>query len=167
MLKAKYLILSSLVISLNASAESYLGPYLDYADVINVVPVMAPQFNREVCGDEIVGYTTEPAKKSNSIEAFFGSVFGSSSNHRTEQGASKDSDTTGIQSTGNQISDNHSPSGEVTVPIFHRVCHQVPDSPARIDGYKVTYVFGGHEFTSIMAKIPGARVRVAVNAIPQ
>jgi uncharacterized protein YcfJ len=67
---------------------------------------------------------------------------------------------------GDRVQNNNNGGGTVTEQPVQR-CHTVDRWETRVNGYAVTYEYRGHEYTSVMPRDPGDRLRLRVSLTPR
>lgn len=178
------LLMMSLMLAMPAIGADYYGNY-DYAEVIDVEPLyrdVAVSVPRQVCRIEIheePGATyqrrdTRMSPASTILGGFIGAVVG----HQLGHGGGRDAATLAGAVVGAAVGRDVGRrrgeySGAETVYVPSRreereVCRTRYEErfERQIDGYLVTYRYGGRVQRTQMAQDPGARIRVRVSVDP-
>lgn len=149
----------------------------DYARVIDVDPIVrrvrVTTPDRE-CWNETQEVAPRPSSSTGSVilGTLIGGVIGHQigHNHRDGHVATVGGAIAGA-AIGNQIGQQRAARNSQAVPYERTVerCNVVyrDDYEERIDGYRVTYVYNGREYTTRMPYDPGNRIRVDVNVRPE
>jgi len=152
------------------------GPsYGDYAEVVRTVPVVrtvqVSQPQRE-CWDEEVERPVSSASSGNLGATVFGGLVGAAVGHRLgrghgSRGLATAAGTVVGAAVGNGLSRRATTDETYRVDNVRR-CRvtQETHTEERIDGYDVTYRYGGETFTTRMAYDPGRQIRVRVSVAP-
>lgn len=167
-----------------ALADPPRGPYggrydrggeFDYADVVHVEPlrrqVRVSEPVRE-CWEETVYASSGPFSSSHIGGTLFGSALGTVVGNQVGHGRGKDVARIAGALIGGAI--GHSVSvdrqrlrGDDGARRVERCDVSYRDSyEERIDGYEVTYEYGGREYVTRMPYDPGERIRVRVDVTP-
>lgn len=67
---------------------------------------------------------------------------------------------------GDRVENNNNGGGTVTERQVQR-CRTVDRWETRVNGYAVTYEYRGHEYTSVLPRDPGDRLRLRVSLTPR
>jgi uncharacterized protein YcfJ len=66
---------------------------------------------------------------------------------------------------GDRMENSNNGGGAITERQVQR-CHTVDHWETRVNGYEVTYEYRGHEYTSLLPRDPGERLRLRVSLTP-
>ncbi len=152
--------------------ETFRHGYTDWARVVQVEPiyrtVTLSRPHRE-CWEEEVAYPADDGEGDAALGMIVGGVLGGALGHNLQHG----SDTAKIagavigSAIGHDVAVNrhrrHGPRYGWT-----QRCQTVQErhEEQRLDGYRVTYRYRGHTFTTRMDHDPGRRLRVRVDVRP-
>ena len=169
--------------------------YYDYAEVVDVDPILRRSWEstpRQECRSEPVrveyldrkdrGRHRETSHQSTALPTLVGGVLGGVLGKQFGDGHGRTALTIAGALIGASIGKNaatrsdldRGPQGnsrarpyEVRHEMRER-CTFVEDfhEVERVDGYRVTYLYKGHEFVRNMAEYPGSRVRIRVHVSP-
>ncbi len=145
--------------------------YTDYARVVNVEPiyrtVSLSRPHRE-CWQEEVAYPEDDGVGDAALGMIVGGVIGGALGHNLQH----DGDTGKIagavigSAIGHDVATRRHRRGYRTGWTERCTTVQERYSEERLDGYRVTYRYKGHTFTTRMDHDPGRRLRVRVNVLP-
>lgn len=151
----------------------------DYADVVSVEPLfrrVRTTVPRRECWDEEVSVRTRDRNRrsgSSLGSVIAGSVIGGVVGHQFGSGSGNDAATAVGAILGGAIASNRNNDnrGESTVRERVKVverCETVRETreEERADGYRVTYVYAGNEYTTRTETDPGDKLRVRVAVTP-
>lgn len=146
----------------------------DYADVISVEPLfrrVRTTVPREECWDEEVTTRSRRDRSGNNVGSVIaGGVIGGVIGHQFGSGSGNDAATAVGALLGSAIASNRD-KGPERVRERTRVverCETVRETreEERADGYRVTYVYAGREYTTRTEREPGDKLRVRVAVTP-
>jgi uncharacterized protein YcfJ len=141
--------------------------FVDRARVQSVEPQYETvQVPREECGSQ---WVTEPrATSRNYGGVVIGAVAGGILGNQVGKGSGKDVATAAGVAVGAAVGD-HLANRDTQVQMEQREvrsCRTVHDTQRRVNGYRVTYEYRGHQYTSFMRHEPGNTVPVRVSVSP-
>ena len=154
--------------------DRYGGGEYDYARVVNVEPlrrrVRISEPVRE-CWDEVAYESNGPLSSRHAGSTLLGGLIGGVVGNQIGNGRGRDAARIAGALIGGAI--GHSASRERQGDYYGRErlvqrCEvRYRDSwDERVDGYRVTYEYGGREYTTRMPYDPGDRVRIRVDVTP-
>jgi uncharacterized protein YcfJ len=149
----------------------------DYARVVDVEPIVrrvrVTTPDRE-CWDEV--QQVYPSRPSSAGSTILGTLIGGVIGHQMGHGH-RDGNIATVggaiagAAIGSHIGAQRDARNGRAIPVERTVqrCNVVyrDDYEERIDGYRVTYVYNGREYTTRMPYDPGDRIRVDVNVRPE
>lgn len=159
----------------------------DYAQVISARPIYSQvqvRQPREECWDERVVYRdsyrggSRASQFDTTAGAVIGGVIGGAAGHQFSEGSGKQIATAvgaliGASIGSNTVRNDHNRRHRGYEEYRERVayeprCRTVSDAryEERIDGYDVTYVYGGRTYNTRMPYDPGNRIPVSVQVAP-
>jgi uncharacterized protein YcfJ len=150
----------------------------DYARVIDVEPIVrrvrVTTPDRECWNETQEIYPSRPSSAAGSaiLGTLIGGVIGHQIGHGHRDGrvATVGGAIVGA-AIGNQIGAQRDARNGQVIPVERTVerCNVVyrDDYEERVDGYRVTYVYNGREYSTRMPYDPGRRIRVDVNVRPE
>jgi len=148
------------------------GRYHDYARVVHVQPVYrevrVTEPRRECHDERVVRQHREGPSRTGS--ALIGGIVGGVLGNEIGSGGGRDTATVigalAGTAAGSEIAKRRSRTVERT--SYETVCQTVHDVhyEERVEGYDVTYRYGGREYTTRMNEHPGDRIRVRVGVDP-
>lgn len=168
--------------------DGYRGRDTDYAQVISTRPIYSQvrvSEPRQECWDERVTYRDsyrgggrEASQFDTTAGAVIGGVIGGAAGHQFSEGSGKKIATAigaliGASVGSNAVRNDHdrrygggSSYSERTV--YEPRCRTISDSryEDRLEGYDVTYRYGGRTYTTRMPYDPGNRIPVQVDVAP-
>lgn len=157
--------LSTALLPLSGLAQ---GPAQDYAKVVSVTPeydrVAVP---RQECRDEVVQTSRPSDDRSNSgavIGGIAGAIIGSQVGKGNGNKAAIAAGAVTGAIAGDRI-DNRSSNSQGSTQTVRR-CYTVEHWDNRRTGYRVTYVYGGKSYATVMSYDPGPEIRVRVSVEP-
>lgn len=164
-------LISALFAALTTGMTAQAEDFTDYARVKRVEPeyqrVNTPQ---QECWNETVTTVRPRRDEHNVAGAIIGGVTGAVLGHQIGRGHGRDAATAVGAATGALIGDrwNHGRDDQDEYEDQDvRRCRTVDNWENRIRGYRVTYEYGGHRYTTLMPNDPGRDLRVRVSVSPQ
>lgn len=153
-----------------AGAEQFWvdAPVLDVQPLVRVVQVTVPQ---QVCWNEPVTTAGGPAGPRSHTPALLGGIVGGVVGNQFGGGRGRTALTIAGAllgaSVGNDVA-NRRRAYTPPVTTLEQRCQveQVSHEEERVDGYRVTYSYGGREFVTHSPVEPGERIRVRVQVEP-
>ncbi len=178
-LTASALVFSTSVFAGDQSYRSHKTNYRisDYAEVVEVEPIVryvrVKTPHRE-CWDEVQYYSDNRYRHRRTAGAtIVGGVIGGVLGNQFGDGRGKDAATLAGLLIGSAIGHDRASrrAGNDYAPEYARNVERCNvsysyEEEERIDGYRVTYLYGGEYFTTRMREHPGHRVRVRVAVTP-
>jgi uncharacterized protein YcfJ len=154
---------------LNVSAASYAAEFEDSARVLRVVEqteqVNVPQ---QECRTEYV--QVQQRQERGVGGAIIGGVAGGILGNQVGGGHGRTAATAAGAVVGALVGDrmenNNVSGGTVTEQPVQR-CRTVDRWETRVNGYAVTYEYRGHEYTTVLPRDPGDRLRLRVALTPR
>lgn len=158
--------------------DRYRGqPDYEYAQVVSADPIYRTvriQEPRRECWDERVVYDEGPRYDNNGAGgALVGAILGGVAGHQFGKGRGNAAATAvGAvigASVGQRVAvQNRPPESRAQRVGYEEVCQTVTDyrTEQRVEGYDVTYRYGGRTYHTTMPHDPGARIPVDVNVQP-
>lgn len=166
-LQAK-LMMSALCIGALPLAQA--ADFEDFGRVVRVTP-QVEQVNRprQECRNEYVQVQAPPQQRSaggSIIGGIAGALIGNQVGGGTGRTAATAAGAIAGAVAGDRIDNNGNNYQGGTQEQVVKQCRTVDNWETRNNGYQVTYEFGGRNYTSIMARDPGQRVRLRVSVEP-
>lgn len=145
--------------------------FVDQARVRNVEPQYeSVQVPRNECTSQWVHETRTVEAPRNYTGAVIGGVAGGILGHQVGKGSGRDAATAvgavvGVMA-GDHLANQNRVAQVEQVPREVRNCRTVSDVQTRINGYRVTYEYRGHMYTTVMPEDPGRTLPVRVSVVP-
>lgn len=165
----KRLALSALLVAGGVAAHAQ--EFVDQARVRNVEPQYeSVQMPRNECSSQWVTETRTVEAPRNYAGAVIGGVAGGILGHQVGKGSGRDAATAvgavvGVMA-GDHLANQNRTAHVEQVPREVRHCRTVNDVQTRINGYRVTYEYRGHMYTTVMPEDPGRTLPVRVSVVP-
>ncbi len=140
-----------------------------YARVVGVQPLVryvTVERPRQECWNEVV---SEPARPYGTVgPTLAGGIVGAAIGRQFGSGSGRDALTLLGAGVGAAVANQRAERNQAYVDVPVQQCRTVGDRvrEERIDGYLVTYEYGGRHYTMQSDSPPGSRVRVAVDVRP-
>jgi uncharacterized protein YcfJ len=153
------------------AAGAQADTFIDNARVRAVQPQYETvQVPREECRSQWVN-EAQPAPASPSIGGIaIGAVVGGLLGNQVGKGHGREAATAAGAVAGavvgNQVAGSNQQPQYVQGQREVRECRQVVDMQQRLTGYRVTYDYRGHEYSTVMRQDPGANLAVRVSIDP-
>jgi uncharacterized protein YcfJ len=164
----KRVVLLSLVAAAAAGAQAQ--SFVDRARVQGVEPQYEQvQIPRNECTSQWVTEQRPAPAAGGYGGAIVGGVAGGILGNQVGKGSGRDVATAAGAVIGAITGDrlaNNQPQYVEQAQREVRTCRTVNDVQTRINGYRVTYEYRGHQYTSVMRDQPGATVPVRVSVTP-
>ncbi len=141
----------------------------DYARVIDADPIyrdVSVQNPRRDCWSRPA--VVESREHSAAGPMIFGGILGGVIGHQIGGGHGKDAATVAGTIIGSAIGHDAAESGNRTRVVNREACQTSYSSytERRLDGYRVRYLYNGHQYETWMDHNPGDRIRVLVSVRP-
>ena len=163
------------VVLATASTFSAAAPVYEYAAVDSVIPdrriVQVPQ-SREVCWDEpVTHYAPAHAGPPSYTPGILGGIAGAVVGNQFGKGSGRDWATVAGTALGASIGRDYGnrqryySSPYTTVEERCRIERSYREEE-QITGYRVSYTYNGQQYTTLMNRDPGEKLRVRVDVSP-
>jgi uncharacterized protein YcfJ len=160
-----------LAASLSAVAQQGPAPYYDssasdgdWATVRRVVPVVEQvSVPRRVCQQGSMAVVEPQGSPGGAV---LGAVVGGVLGNQVGHGRGRAAATAVGMAIGAGVGFNNGPQDAVVTHVPTSECYTVSSYAQRTTGYRVTYVYGGREYETMMADRPGRRIRVHIAVEP-
>lgn len=166
----KRITLLALAAATTFAAQAQQAGFTDRARVTNVEPQYETvQLPREECRTDWVTETRPTGVSANVGGAILGGVAGGLLGHQVGKGSGKDVATAAGVVVGAAVGNQIANQGRAPVQADQREvrsCRTVFDAQSRINGYRVTYEYQGHAYTTVMPGDPGRSIPVRVSITP-
>lgn len=145
--------------------------FIDHASVRSVQPQYRQvQVPRQECSSQWVTEARPAAESPHYGGIVIGAIAGGVLGNQVGKGHGREAATAAGAVVGAMAGNHIANGGARAAPHYEqrevRQCRQVSDVRTEVEGYRVTYEYRGHQYTTVMRDEPGRTVPVRVSVTP-